>query len=155
MQIGDVVIQCAIVLQRVGRAICIIEEVQGIAAVGFPEQLAAGIEVCVLDPVHSFGGADSVSIVGKTQILRAAGGGFQPFALAPGEGPAGTVVVAEGVTDSIYLNYTSFQPTPQEKKPWNHEDPRALGWVLVMVYLPERHKYLRTLKYMILCFRLQ
>ena len=79
----------------------------------------------MLDSVHGFGGADAVSIVGKTQIFGAVGGGLQPFSLAPGEGPAGAVVVTEGVADGIYLNYTSFQPTPQEKKPWNHEDSRA------------------------------
>ena len=116
MQIGDVVVEGSIVFQRIRCSGGIVEEVQSVAAVGFPEQFPTGIEVRVLDPVHGFGGADSVSIVGKTQILRAVGGGFQPFALAPGEGPGGAIVVAEGVADGIYLNYTAFPLTPQEKK---------------------------------------
>ena len=79
----------------------------------------------MLDPVHGLGGADSVGIVGETQIFGAVGGGLQPFSLAPGEGPAGAVVVTEGIADGIYLNYTAFPLIPQEKKPWNHEDSRA------------------------------
>ena len=77
LQIGDVVVEGSVVLQRIGSAVGIVEEVQGVAAVGFPEQFAAGIVIGMLDPVHGFGGADAVSIVGKTQVLRAVGGGLQ------------------------------------------------------------------------------
>ena len=77
LQIGDVVVEGSVVLQRIGSAVGIVEEVQGVAAVGLSQKFATGIVIGMLDPVHGFGGSDAVSIVGKAQILRAVGGGLQ------------------------------------------------------------------------------
>ena len=55
LQVGDIVVNRAIVLQRVRSAVGIIEEVQGIAAIGFPQQLITGIVISMSNSVGLLG----------------------------------------------------------------------------------------------------
>lgn len=42
LQVGDVIVGSTVVLQGIGVSVCIIGEIQDIAVIGFPQQLAAG-----------------------------------------------------------------------------------------------------------------
>ena len=60
LKIGDVVVENTIVLQRIGIAIGIVEEVQGVTAKGFSQQSATGIVVGVFNTVDCFGSANAI-----------------------------------------------------------------------------------------------
>ena len=51
LKVGDVVVENTIVLQRIGIAVGIVEEVQGVAAKAFPQQFTTGIIVSVLGAI--------------------------------------------------------------------------------------------------------
>ena len=50
--IGDVVVENTIVPQRIGIAIGIVEEVQGVAAEAFPQQFTTGIIADALNAIN-------------------------------------------------------------------------------------------------------
>ena len=88
-------------LQSIGHTVGIIEEVQGIAAIGLPHQFAAGIEILVRDI------ANGLAVTKTGQIIGVVNGGTagycpgQASAVVPGEGPAGAVIVAGGVAGCV------------------------------------------------------
>ena len=91
LKIGDVVVENTIVLQRIGIAIGIVEEVQRIAAKSFPQQSATGIIVSVLNTVDRFAGSQTVGIIGVADGIGSIAGGGQSATLCPCECPAGGV----------------------------------------------------------------
>ena len=126
MQVCNVIVESAVVLEGIGTAICIVEEVQGVAAVGFPEKLITGIVISVDNSINGFRQSLTIGIVGEFNLGVSGGCLVQLLPRAPGEGPPGAVIVAGGIADSgAYSYYTSYFPTPQEKKPWNHKDSRV------------------------------
>ena len=97
LQVGDVVIGGAVVLYRIGNAAGIVEEIEGVAAVGLPQQLAAGVVISVDNTVDGFRGADTVVVVSIGDVGVTAACADQVPAFRPGECPAGAVKVADGV----------------------------------------------------------
>jgi hypothetical protein len=63
LEIGNVVIGSTIVLQCVCVTIRIVEEVEGIIAVGFAEQFATCIQVSMRCTVYSLIGTKAISII--------------------------------------------------------------------------------------------
>ena len=97
LKVGDVVVENTIVLQRIGIAIGIIEEVQGVAAKAFPQQFTTGIIVGVLNTVDRFRSTEPIRIIGIADGIGAIAGGGQSAPLCPCECPTVTVVVAGGI----------------------------------------------------------
>ena len=97
LEVQDVVVGSAVVLQDRGIAVGVVEEVQDVVAVGFPQEGIAGVIVGVGYAVCGFGGADAISSIVVADIGGSVGCRLQPSAVAPGEGPAISVVVAGGV----------------------------------------------------------
>ena len=95
-------------IQGVSMTVGIIEKVQGVAAVGFSEELAARVVVGMLRTVDGLGSAKSIGVIGIADAVGAVGCACQPASLLPCEGPAGAVVVAGGVTDGIVGNALSI-----------------------------------------------
>ena len=98
MQVGDVIVGGAIILQRIRVTVGIIREIQDITAVGFPQQLAAGIEIIVGSAAaDGFLGAQAVGVIleGKRSAYAACGGKIA--AILPGEVPARAVVVTQRI----------------------------------------------------------
>ena len=63
MEVGDVVIDRAVVLQRIGLTTCGIEEVDDRVAVGFSQEFTAGVHIGVLHAVDGLACADTKSSV--------------------------------------------------------------------------------------------
>ena len=101
LEIGDIVVHCAVVLHGIGRTIGIVEEVNGIGSPGHAHQLAAGVVVVVGSAVHGLAGSQSAGIIGEAQAVGPIGGGGQISTVDPGKVPAGAVVVAGGVANGI------------------------------------------------------
>ncbi|MEE1327184.1 MAG: hypothetical protein UHS47_01410 [Oscillospiraceae bacterium] len=59
LKVGDVIVERAIVLQRIGNSVGIVEEVQRIAAEAFPQQSATGILRSVFNAIDYFESANS------------------------------------------------------------------------------------------------
>ena len=74
LKIGDVVVENTIVLQRIGIAIGIVEEVQGVAAKAFPQQFTTGIIIGVLNSVDRFAGSQTVRVIGVADGIGAVAG---------------------------------------------------------------------------------
>ena len=55
LEIGDVIVQGAVVLDGIGGTHSIVEEVQGVAAIGFPQQLITGIVISMSNSVGLLG----------------------------------------------------------------------------------------------------
>ena len=108
LEVGDVVVHGAVVLQGEGRSAGIVEEVQGVGAVGFPEQLAAGVVVGVGRAVDSLRGADTVVVIGIGDGMASTDGFGQIPAFRPGEFPLGAVVVAGGIAAAVVGNGLSI-----------------------------------------------
>lgn len=92
LEVGDIIVHCAIVLHGVGCTIGIIEEVNGIGSPGHAHQLAAGVVVVVGSAVHGLAGSQSAGIIGEAQAVGPIGGGGQISTVDPGKVPAGAVV---------------------------------------------------------------
>ena len=101
LKIGDVVVENTIVLQRIGIAVGIVEEVQGVAAKAFPQQFTTGIIVGVLNTVDCLTGSQTVGIIGVADSIGAVAGICEPSALRPCERPTVTVIVAGGIAHGI------------------------------------------------------
>ena len=97
LKVGDVVVENTIVLQCIGIAIGIIEEVQGVAAKAFPQQFTTGIIIGVLNSVDRFAGSQTVRVIGVADGIGSIAGGGQSAPLCPCECPTVTVVVAGGI----------------------------------------------------------
>ena len=97
LKIGDVVVENTIVLQRIGIAVGIIEEVQGVTAEAFPQQFTTGIIIGVLNSVDRFAGSQTVRVIGVADGIGSIAGGGQSAPLCPCECPTVTVVVAGGI----------------------------------------------------------
>lgn len=54
LQVGHIVVQGAIMLEGKGSTVIVVEEVQSVAAISFPQQLATGIDVIVSGCANSF-----------------------------------------------------------------------------------------------------
>ena len=104
LEIGDIVVHCAVVLHGVGCTIGIIEEVNGIGSPGHAHQLTAGVVVAVGSAVHGLAGSQAAGIVSKAQAVGSIRSGCKAPAIGPGEVPAGAVEVAGGVANGIVGN---------------------------------------------------
>ena len=93
LKIGDVVVENTIVLQRIGIAIGIVEEVQGVTAKAFTQQFTTGIIVGVLNTVDCLTGSQTVGVIGVADGISAIAGGGQSATLCPCECPTGIIVV--------------------------------------------------------------
>ena len=108
LKVGDVIVENTIVLQRIGIAVGIIEEVQGVTAEAFPQQFTTGIIIGVLNTIDRFAGSQTVCIIGVADGIRAVAGGGQSATLRPCERPTVTVIVAGGVAPSGSLFSGSY-----------------------------------------------
>ena len=97
LKIGDVVVENTIALQRIGIAIGIVEEVQGVTAKGFSQQFTTGIIIGVLYTVDRFRSTEPIRIICVADGIGAIAGVCKPSALRPCERPTVTVIVAGGV----------------------------------------------------------
>ena len=108
MQIRNVIIgRCGgtiAVDQGIGIAAVIIQEVQSYITVGFPEKLTTGIDVVVGNAVYCLAGTNTVAVVGVGVALSICCGIGQSPTFFPGEGPTGTVVVADGIAGTVIGN---------------------------------------------------
>ena len=98
LEVRDVIVQGAIILDGIGRAHGIVEEIQSIAAPGLPHQLAAGIIVFVLSGSYLLAQPQALGIIGVRNTLAAAGSGGQSPSFCPAKCPGGSVVVTSGIT---------------------------------------------------------
>ena len=97
LKIGDVVVLGTVVGQGEGEALGVVGKIQGVAGVGLPEELASGVKIGVPDAVYRLGGPVSVEVVGELQGGIGIGGGGEPPAVFPLEGPTNAVVIADGI----------------------------------------------------------
>ena len=104
LEVGDIIVDCAVVLHGVGCTIGIVEEVNGIGSPGHAHQLTAGVVVAVGSAVHGLTGSQAVGIVGEAQAVAACGGSCQAPTVSPGEVPAIAVIVTGGVVNGIIGN---------------------------------------------------
>ena len=88
-------------LQRVSMPVAVIEEVEGHAAVGLPQELSAGVEIRMGHVPHGLGGPQAARIVGVGHAGGAVRRRGKASAVLPSEGPTGAVVVAQGVADLV------------------------------------------------------
>ena len=103
LEVGNVIIYSTVMLQRIRSSGCVIEEVQSVIALGFPQQLAACVQVVMHNLVHGFASAQPIEIIGE---INCSGIGFrtgQASAVRPGHGPPGAVVIAGGVANSMII----------------------------------------------------
>ena len=107
LEVGDVVVEGAVVLQGVGIAAGIVEEVQGVSAAGLAHQLAACVGVAVGGTAYLLGQPQAIGIVGEAEALAVAVGRHQPPALGPGHGPILAVVIGGGIAGSVIGNGVS------------------------------------------------
>ena len=101
LEVGDVVVGRAVVIQGVWRAVVVIEEVQNDTSIGLPQQLATGVVVIVYDVIDLLAGTQSVRVIGVgvgNAILLRTG---EVSTLLPLEIPPGTVVIAGGVAGTV------------------------------------------------------
>ena len=101
LEVGDIVVHCAVVLHGIGQAALIVEEVNGIAAPGHAHQLAAGVIIAVSGATHSLAGPQTAGIIGEAQASGSVRSSCQAPAVGPGHCPASAVVVAGGIARSI------------------------------------------------------
>ena len=99
MQVCNVIVEGAVVLQRVGGTIGIVEEVQGVAAIGFSQKLITGIIISVDNSIDCLGQPLAVRIVGESNLGVSGFCPVQLLACTPLKGPPGTIIVAGGVAD--------------------------------------------------------
>ena len=94
LEIGDVVVHRAVVVQCIRLTTCGIEEVDDRVTVGFSQEFTAGVHIGVLHAVDSLAGTNAVSIVG----IADAGGSIRSrgelSAILPSERPSRAIVVA-------------------------------------------------------------
>ena len=110
LQVGDVIVGGAIILQRIRVTVGIIREIQEVAAVAFPQQLAAGIEIIVGSAAaDGFLGAQAVGVVLKGKRSACAACGGKLAAIFPGKGIAGAVVVTQRITGCIVINFLAIK----------------------------------------------
>ena len=75
LKVGDVIVEDTIVLQRIGIAMGIVEEVHGVTTEAFPQQLAAGVIVAVHNTVDCLTGSQTVCVIGVADGIGAVVGG--------------------------------------------------------------------------------
>ena len=75
LEIGDVVVQGSVMLDREGVTACVIEEIESIGAVGLSQQLTTSIVIGMHCAVDGFTGSQAVGIVGIADGVGAVGGG--------------------------------------------------------------------------------
>lgn len=51
-------------------SVLVVEEVQDVAAIGFPSQFTANVVISVFHTVNGFGSANAIGIIGETKRLR-------------------------------------------------------------------------------------
>ena len=89
------------VVQNIGVAVGIVEEIQGGVSVGLPQQLSAGIGVVVGHTVDGFVGSQAVDVVLIAVGLSAHGSGVQLPAIDPGHGVGSAVEVLQGIAAAV------------------------------------------------------
>ena len=98
LQVQKIITGVTIILQRVGCALFIIEEVHDVGSAtlrpGLTQQLAAGIDVVIGNAIYGLTGADTIAVVGVANRSAGFRCACQFPAILPGKGPAGTVIVA-------------------------------------------------------------
>ena len=113
MQIGNVIVDRAVVLHGIGCTIGIVEEVNGIVAPGHAHQLTAGVVVAVGGAVHGLAGSQSAGIVGEAQAVGSVGGRCQAPAVLPRHCPPGAIAVAGGIANGIVGNRLAVKGSKQ------------------------------------------
>ena len=102
MQVGDVIVDLAVVLQRIRVSVGIIGEIQEVTAIAFPQQLATGIEIIVGALAgDGFLGAQAVGIVFKGNRAACTACSSKISAILPGEVPVRAVVVTQRVAGCV------------------------------------------------------
>ena len=91
LQVGDVIVENTIVLQCIGIAIGIVEEVQSIAVEAFPQQFTTGIIIGVLNSVDRFAGSQTVRVIGVADGIGSIAGVCKPSAMLTGASPSAVV----------------------------------------------------------------
>jgi len=98
LHIGDVIVDRAILLHGDGRTVGIVEEVENRRSIGFSEEFATGVIVGMGYSAYYLGSTNAVGRIIIGGSCGAVVGRLQSAAITPGEGPAGAVVVAGGIT---------------------------------------------------------
>ena len=102
LQVQDIVVICAVVVQRKGFAVGIVEEVQVIVTVEFPHQLAVVVDINGSGAaVYCFCCTQAIFRVVEGNINAIIVGSVQSAKLAPNKVPAGAVVVAGGISGIV------------------------------------------------------
>ena len=104
MEIGDVIVSGAIVLQRIRMTTGTIEEIQNIIAIGFPYELTAGVEVVMGHAIDNLARSQTTGIVCVGNVRGAIVRRSEAPSILPSECPTGAVVVAQGVAAGIVGN---------------------------------------------------
>lgn len=89
------------VVQNIGVAVGVIQEIQGGVSVGLPQQLSAGIGVVVGHAVDGFVGSQAVDVVLIAVGLSAHGSGVQLPAIDPGHGVGSAVEVLQWIAAAV------------------------------------------------------
>ena len=93
MEVCNVVVDRAVVLQRIGLSAGGVEEIQRGIAIGFSQEFTTGVHIGVLDSVNGFAGTDTVGVVGVAYVRRAIRSGSKLSAIFPSERPASAVAL--------------------------------------------------------------
>lgn len=101
LQVQNVVVICSVVLQRERPSVGIVEEVQVIVTVEFPHQLAIVVNINGGFAAYGLCGAQAVLRVVEVNIGAVVVSPVQSAKLAPYKVPAGTVVVAGGISGIV------------------------------------------------------
>ena len=113
LQIGDIVVGCAVVCHHGGSTAGIVEETEGAAAFGHLAEAAAIIDVAVSHGVICPAGTHTVGIVGVCPGSRAIGHGCQFTAVAPGVRPCSVRQrIADGIIGNRHTVVLSQQIAP-------------------------------------------
>ena len=99
MYIKDIVILCTVIVKPVLITLFIIQENDGIAALGLPQQGAVHHMIFGCRTIYRFAGADSIWIVGIRNRITIMRYRRQSSPILPRKGVA--VTVGEGISDLI------------------------------------------------------
>ena len=117
LQIGDVVVGSGSfsggIDQGVGVAGIAIQEIQSNIAIGFPQELAAGVEIVVGYAVYGLAQAQAVAIIGVSIGICSLCGADEVAALSPGKGITAAVVVAQRVAGAVIGNGLAVESRQQ------------------------------------------
>ena len=99
LYIKDIVILCPVIVKPVLITLFIIQENDGIAALGLPQQGAVHHMILGCRPIYRFTGTESIGVVGIRNRITIMRYRRQSSPVLPGKGE--TIAVGEGVADLI------------------------------------------------------